>query len=115
MYKMPVPIKDIKDGDIIIHNRVPMFVVEVYEKTLGVIDIYSGESKTIILSKSPFGFDFATKVVSIIDFGASSRRTQEYVSYLRRWFGPVDCDGWQDFTSRSAMHQLPMPMNVYFG
>lgn len=68
MYKMPVPIKDIKDGDIIIHNRVPMFVVEVYKKTLGVIDIYSGEKKDIILSKSPFGFDFATKVVSIMDF-----------------------------------------------
>lgn len=70
MYKMPVPIKDIKDGDIIIHNRVPMFVVEVYEKTLGVIDVYSGEKKDIILSKSPFGFDFATKVVSIMDFCA---------------------------------------------
>lgn len=70
MYKMPVPIKDIKDGDIIIHNRVPMFVVEVYKKTLGVIDIYSGEKKNIILSKSPFGFDFATKVVSIMDFCA---------------------------------------------
>ena len=70
MYKVPVPIKDIKDGDIIIHNRVPMFVVEVYEKTLGVIDVYSGEKKNIILSKSPFGFDFATKVVSIMDFGA---------------------------------------------
>lgn len=72
MYKMPVPIKDIKDGDIIIHNRVPMFVVDVYEKTLGVIDVYSGEKKDIILSKSPFGFDFATKVVSIMDFGAMS-------------------------------------------
>lgn len=70
MYKMPMPIKDIKDGDIIIHNRVPMFVVEVYKKTLGVIDIYSGEKKDIILSKSPFGFDFATKVVSIMDFCA---------------------------------------------
>lgn len=70
MYKMPVPIKDIKEGDIIIHNRVPMFVVEVYEKTLGVIDVYSGEKKNIILSKSPFGFDFATKVVSIMDFCA---------------------------------------------
>lgn len=70
MYKIPVPIKDIKDGDIIIHNRVPMFVAEVYEKTLGVIDIYSGEKKNIILSKSPFGFDFATKVVSIMDFCA---------------------------------------------
>lgn len=69
---LPVPIKDIKEGDIIIHNRVPMFVVEVYEKTLGVIDVYSGEKKNIILSKSPFGFDFVTKVVSIMDFDAMS-------------------------------------------
>lgn len=75
MYKMPVPIKDIKDGDIIIHNRVPMFVVETFEKALDVIDIYSGEHKTIILSRSPFGFNFATKVVSLIDFGAMSDNT----------------------------------------
>lgn len=68
MYKMPVPIKDIKDGDIIIHNRVPMFVVSAFEKTLDVIDIYSGERKNIILSRSPFGFNFATKVISLIDF-----------------------------------------------
>ena len=46
---------------------------------------------------------------------ASSRRIQEYVSYLKRWFGPVACDGWQDFASRFAMHKLPMPINVYFG
>lgn len=70
MYKMPVAIKDIKDGDIVIHNRVPMFVLEVLEKSLDVIDIYSGERKSVILSRSPFGFDFATKVVSLIDFGA---------------------------------------------
>ena len=70
MYKMPVAIKDIKDGDIVIHNKVPMFVLEVFEKSLDVIDIYSGERKSIILSRSPFGFDFATKVISLIDFGA---------------------------------------------
>lgn len=70
MYKIPVAIKDIKDGDIVIHNKVPMFVLEVFEKLLDVIDIYSGERKSIILSRSPFGFDFATKVISLIDFGA---------------------------------------------
>lgn len=70
MYKMPVAIKDIKDGDIVIHNKVPMFVLEVFDKSLDVIDIYSGERKSIILSRSPFGFDFATKVISLIDFGA---------------------------------------------
>lgn len=70
MYKMPVAIKDIKDGDIVIHNKVPMFVLEVFEKSLDVIDIYSGERKSIMLAKSPFNFNFATKVISLIDFGA---------------------------------------------
>lgn len=70
MYKMPVAIKDIKDGDIVIHNKVPMFVLEVFEKSLDVIDIYSGERKSIIPAKSPFNFDFATKVISLIDFSA---------------------------------------------
>lgn len=75
MYKMPVAIKDIKDGDIVIHNKVPMFVLEVFDKSLDVIDIYSGERKSIILSRSPFGFDFATKVISLIDFGAMGGTT----------------------------------------
>ena len=75
MYKIPVAIKDIKDGDIVIHNKVPMFVLEIFDKSLDVIDIYSGERKSIILSRSPFGFDFATKVISLIDFGAMSGAT----------------------------------------
>ena len=75
MYKIPVAIKDIKDGDIVIHNKVPMFVLEVFDKSLDVIDIYSGERKSIILSRSPFGFDFATKVISLIDFGTMSGAT----------------------------------------
>ena len=75
MYKIPVAIKDIKDGDIVIHNKVPMFVLEVFDKSLDVIDIYSGERKSVILSRSPFGFDFATKVISLIDFGTMSGAT----------------------------------------
>ena len=75
MYKIPVAIKDIKDGDIVVHNKVPMFVLEVFDKSLDVIDIYSGERKSIILSRSPFGFDFATKVISIIDFSTMSGAT----------------------------------------
>ena len=75
MYKIPVAIKDIKDGDIVIHNKVPMFVLEVFDKSLDVIDIYYGERKSIIPAKSPFGFDFVTKVISLIDFGAMSGDT----------------------------------------
>lgn len=67
LYKMPVAIKDIKAGDVVIHNRVPMFVVETHESTLKVIDIREGSEKEIYLTKSPFGFNFATKVVSLMD------------------------------------------------
>ena len=67
LYMMPVAIKDIKSGDVVIHNRVPMFVVEVHTSTLKVIDIREGTEKEIYLTKSPFGFNFATKVISLID------------------------------------------------
>jgi hypothetical protein len=68
LYKMPVAIKDVKVGDIVIHNRVPMFVTSVGSdaKTLVVVDPVNGEKKEIMLTRSPFGFDFATKIVNII-------------------------------------------------
>ena len=67
LYKMPVAIKDIKIGDIVIHNTKPMFVVGTGEdgKTLKVIDPVTGEKKEILLLRSPFGFDFATKIVNL--------------------------------------------------
>ena len=52
-----------------------MFVLEVFDKSLDVIDIYYGERKSIIPAKSPFGFDFATKVISLIDFGTMNGDT----------------------------------------
>ena len=66
MYKMPVAIKDVKEGDIIIHNRVPMFVTKVNGKTFEVTDVRAGEAKTIIPATNMFGFNFLTKVVSML-------------------------------------------------
>ena len=66
MYKMPVAIADVKIGDIVIHNRVPMFVTAVNENgTFEVADVRSGEAKTVIPTRSPFGFNFITKIVSL--------------------------------------------------
>jgi hypothetical protein len=68
LYKMPVAIKDVTVGDIVIHNRVPMFVTSIGSdaKTLVVVDPVNGEKKEIMLTRSPFGFDFVTKIVNII-------------------------------------------------
>lgn len=67
IFKMPCAIKDIKKGDIIMHNGVPVFVTSI-EDGIQVTDVAAGEKKTILPTKSMFGFDFVTKVVSMIDF-----------------------------------------------
>ena len=72
VYKMPVAIKDIAVGDVVVHSRKPMFVSAIgKDNRLEVMDIYSGEEKTIVLAQSPFGFNFVTKVVSLINFGGA--------------------------------------------
>ena len=66
MYKMPVAIDDVKIGDIVVHNRVPMFVTAVNDSgTFEVADVRAGEAKTVIPTRSPFGFNFITKIVSL--------------------------------------------------
>lgn len=67
LYKMPVAIKDVKVGDIVIHNRKAMFVIEVAETGMTAIDPQAGEEKKILLTRSPFGFNYATKVVSLFN------------------------------------------------
>lgn len=68
LFKMPVAIKDIAVGDVIVHARKPMFVVSKTEAgDLIAIDPVAGEKKTIMPSKNMFGFNFATKVVSLFD------------------------------------------------
>ena len=69
MFKLPVAIKDVKVGDVIIHNRTPMFVVGFAENTgdLIAVDIRAGEKKTIMPMRNMFHFDFVTKIVSLFD------------------------------------------------
>ena len=67
LYKMPVALKDIKSGDVVIHNRKPMFVSKVEGGKILAIDPAAGEEKVIMLTKNMFGFDFATKVVNLFE------------------------------------------------
>lgn len=72
VYMVPVAIKDVTEGDAIIHNRHVMFVTKARGKTISVIDVTDGEIKKILPTKSMFGFDFVTKIVSLVDFTAST-------------------------------------------
>lgn len=67
LYKMPVALKDIKCGDVVIHNRKPMFVSKVEGGKILAVDPAAGEEKVIMLTKNMFGFDFATKVINLFE------------------------------------------------
>lgn len=75
MFKMPVAIKDVKVGDVIVHNRTPMFVVGFAEDTgdLIAVDIRAGEKKTIMPVRNMFHFDFVTKIVSLFDMNGMTQ------------------------------------------
>lgn len=67
-FKMPVALDAVGAGDLIIFNRKPCFVFGFSEQgDVIVIDIALGEKKTILPSKSPFNFNYITKVVSLAD------------------------------------------------
>lgn len=67
MYKVPVAVSAVEKGDIVIHNCLPMIVLDNDDTGLIVVDVKAGEEKKILPVKSPFGFDFITKIVSLFN------------------------------------------------
>lgn len=67
LYKMPVAIKDIKAGDVVIHAHKPMFITKVNDNSFWAVDPVDGENKEIMLTLSPFGYSYCTKVVNMLD------------------------------------------------
>lgn len=69
VYRMPVAASAVKEGDMIIHKHHPMFVSAVDGSNIEVVDILESEVKTVIPTSNPFGFNFITKIMPIINFG----------------------------------------------
>lgn len=68
MFKMPVAISDVMIGDVIIHNRVPMFVTDITaDNKIVAVDVRAGEEKSVIPTTNMFGFNFITKIVSMFN------------------------------------------------
>ena len=67
-YKIPKPLSKVREGDVVFHNGVPMFISSVEENDRFVaIDPKEGTEKLILPSHSPFGFDYVTCLVSVMD------------------------------------------------
>lgn len=77
LYKMPVAPAAVAVGDLILHNGIPVYVIDfenVANKAAGiiVIDTDSNERKTILPVCNVFNFNFITKVVSLFNFGTGA-------------------------------------------
>lgn len=72
IFAVPVALKDVAMGDVIIHNKHYCYVMDGDESVLNVIDVSDGTIKDIMPAKSPFGFNYVTKVVSLMDIGKAS-------------------------------------------
>ena len=97
IYKIPVAPHTIHAGDMIIHQGKGMYVVaDVCEgdTCVSVIDPRAGESKEILFTKSPFGFTFIVKLVSLLDMSGIDANPDNPFGNL--WplamMGDKDCD-----------------------
>ena len=77
LYKMPVAPVAVAVGDLILHNGVPVYVIDFEDESnkaagIIVIDTDSNERKTILPVCNVFNFNFITKVVSLFNFGTGA-------------------------------------------
>ena len=77
IYKMPVALGAVSVGDILIHGGKPVFVRNVGSDIINVIDYSTASVMDILPVKSPFGFNFFTKVVCLVDMNSMSAASPE--------------------------------------
>lgn len=71
IYKMPVALNAIAIGDILIHGNQPVFVRSINSNgTISVLNYANSTVVDILPVKSPFGFNFFTKVCALVDFSS---------------------------------------------
>ncbi len=97
IYKIPAAPHTIRTGDMIVHQGKAMCVVaDVSEgdTCVSVIDPRAGESKEILFTRSPFGFTFVTKLVSLLDMSGIGANVDSPFGNLLplALMGDKDCD-----------------------
>ena len=119
LYKMPVAIKDVVEGDVIIHNRKPMFVSKVEGSKILAVDPAAGAEKVVILTRNMFGFDFVIKVINLfVNLSATANADSPFGNILPLML-LSDTDKSDDmlpliFAMNGGKFDMSNPMILYF-
>lgn len=113
IYKMPVAIKDVRPGDVIMHKGTAIFVAETAENKITGVDILHSEEKTVIPVTNIFGFNFVTKLTPLVNFNMGTPSPDQpfgnimQMMLLSQIFGKEqNSDG--DFFGEMSMEKLMM-------
>lgn len=123
IYKIPAAPHTVRAGDMIVHQGKGMYVLtDVCEgdTCVSVIDPRASESKEILFTKSPFGFTFVIKLVSLLDMSGINANTDNPFGNL--WplalMGDKDCDAatmmaFMMMNSEGCSFDMSNPMMMY--
>lgn len=101
--KMPAAIKDLRAGDMVLHRGKPMYVQSVEEDGIHCIDILNSENKVIVPVTNMFGFNFVTKVVSLMNFNAAQPSAENPFGNLMPFMMMSSVMGDNDFSKMMMM------------
>lgn len=108
-FKMPVGEDNVDIGDFIVHNKKYCRITDLDDNGNWIVeDVYNKEIKTIMSTRSPFGFNFLTKVVTFGEefFAADSENPFGSILPMMMLFG----DG-NGFNGDNSMALAMMMMN----
>lgn len=121
LYVMPVAKKDVKVNDFIKHNNHWCRVAEVTDTTLKVEDVFTKTIVEILPTRSPFGFDFYSKLVNLFDgfgFGAATANEENPFGNIGMMMMLADGDMGDNLLPLMMMSggkmDMSNPMMMYF-
>ena len=72
LFKMPVAVSTLKEGDLILNGSTPLIVKSVNGNEISAISVEDNEVITLAAKKNVFGFSYITKIINIMgDFNLS--------------------------------------------
>lgn len=78
LFKMPVAVSTLKEGDLILNGSTPLIVKSVNGNEISAISVEDNEIITLAAKKNVFGFSYITKIINIMgDFNLSSSASSD--------------------------------------
>ena len=78
LFKMPVAVSTLKEGDLILNGSTPLIVKSVNGNEISAISVEDNEVITLAAKKNVFGFSYITKIINIMgDFNLSTSASSD--------------------------------------